>query len=181
MSPKELAELLYTYDCGTAIEDGWPINEDDWPITPWGRVNDTMRLFRIRSAERFLKSYDVNKREKEKGVPQGSTSRTPKVGDDIIYYAYGTPGGEFPVGVPRAAKVTEVLPGFSWPRWYHIGWKEDPDKPGYLKVQYDGKDEPDGDRTGIDLVVFNPSGLFFNRNVHYGTSGGNWSWPEDVR
>ena len=32
----------------------------------------------------------------------------PKIGDVVIYHAYGTPGGEFPVGEKRAAIVTAV-------------------------------------------------------------------------
>jgi hypothetical protein len=32
----------------------------------------------------------------------------PRVGDTVWYYAYGTPGGEHPAGVPRAAIVTNV-------------------------------------------------------------------------
>jgi len=33
----------------------------------------------------------------------------PSVGRIVHYVAYGTPGGEFPAGVCRAAIVTEVL------------------------------------------------------------------------
>ncbi len=32
----------------------------------------------------------------------------PQVGDAVYYYAYGTPGGEYPAAVPRAAVITEV-------------------------------------------------------------------------
>jgi hypothetical protein len=36
----------------------------------------------------------------------------PSVGRMVHYIAYGTPGGEFPAGVPRAATITEVdMPG----------------------------------------------------------------------
>lgn len=34
-----------------------------------------------------------------------------RVGDRVLYFAYGTPGGEFPAGVPRAAIVTDVVEG----------------------------------------------------------------------
>lgn len=34
--------------------------------------------------------------------------QTPTVGRIVHYIAYGTPGGEFPAGVPRAAIITEV-------------------------------------------------------------------------
>lgn len=34
----------------------------------------------------------------------------PSVGRVVHYVAYGTPGGEFPAGVCRAAVVTEVTP-----------------------------------------------------------------------
>lgn len=32
----------------------------------------------------------------------------PSVGRMVHYFAFGTPGGEFPAGVPRAAVITEV-------------------------------------------------------------------------
>ena len=34
--------------------------------------------------------------------------QVPSVGRMVHYFAYGTPGGEFPSGVARAATVTEV-------------------------------------------------------------------------
>jgi hypothetical protein len=41
----------------------------------------------------------------------------PSVGRIVHYYAYGTPGGEFPAGVPRAAMIAEVeAPGFPYSR-----------------------------------------------------------------
>ena len=36
------------------------------------------------------------------------SKQVPSIGRVVHYYAYGTPGGEFPVGEPRAAIVTEV-------------------------------------------------------------------------
>lgn len=35
-------------------------------------------------------------------------TRVPNVGESALYYAYGTPGGEFPAGVGRAAIITEI-------------------------------------------------------------------------
>jgi hypothetical protein len=34
----------------------------------------------------------------------------------------------------------------------------------------------------LDLVVFNPTGLFFNRCLHdeHDKRGGSWHWPEHV-
>lgn len=37
-----------------------------------------------------------------------STQQVPSVGRVVHYFAYGTPGGEFPSGVARAAIITEV-------------------------------------------------------------------------
>jgi len=36
------------------------------------------------------------------------SKQIPSVGRVVHYFAFGTPGGEFPVGEPRAAVVTEV-------------------------------------------------------------------------
>ncbi len=36
------------------------------------------------------------------------SKQIPSIGRVVHYYAYGTPGGEFPAGEPRAAVVTEV-------------------------------------------------------------------------
>lgn len=70
--------------------------------------------------------------------------QVPSVGRIVHYVAFGTPNGEFPAGVHRAAVVTEVT----------------------------------GDTVG--LCVMNPTGLFFNQNVKYGTDNepGTWHWPE---
>lgn len=75
----------------------------------------------------------------------------PSVGRTVHYVAYGTPGGEFPAGVCRAAIVTEVpLTG----------------------------DEQT--RATIGICVLNPTGLFFNRGIpyHEGKHPGTWHWPE---
>lgn len=74
----------------------------------------------------------------------------PTIGRIVHYVAYGTPGGEFPAGVCRAAVISEV----------------------------NGEPNPN---TLVGLVVLNPTGLFFNRNVPLGEDGkgpGTWHWPE---
>jgi hypothetical protein len=76
------------------------------------------------------------------------------VGRVVHYVAYGTPGGEFPSGVCRAAMVTEVPPAT-------IGDTGQPD---------------------ISICVVNPTGLFFNRDIPYNEAKkpGSWHWPERV-
>jgi hypothetical protein len=93
---------------------------------------------------------------------------SPYVGADVFYQSYGTPAGEY-TSVPRAAKITAVT---------------DPAVADRLTVPV------------ADLVVFNPTGLFFNQLVRYdggayappnnlgepsGPSfeGGTWHWPYD--
>ncbi len=73
----------------------------------------------------------------------------PSVGRIVHYVAYGTPGGEFPAGVCRAAIITEV------------------DVP------------PD---ECVALMVANPSGLYFNKEVEHdeAKAPGTWHWPERV-
>ena len=74
------------------------------------------------------------------------------VGRTVHYVAYGTPGGEFPAGVCRAAIVTEVPP-----------------------VEIGSEGQPD-----ISVCVVNPTGLFFNHDIpyHEGKKPGSWHWPE---
>ena len=78
----------------------------------------------------------------------------PSVGRVVHYVAYylGTPGGEFPAGVCRAAVITEVYEGT-------------PSDPGH----------PDQ----IGICVMNPTGLFFNRHIPYNEAKapGSWHWP----
>ena len=74
-------------------------------------------------------------------------AQTPNVGRIVHYLAYGTPGGEYPAGVPRAAVITEV-------------------------------DEPGNPESTVGLAVLNPTGMFFNRKVAYGTTPGCWIWPQ---
>jgi hypothetical protein len=82
----------------------------------------------------------------------------PTVSRVVHYVAYGTPGGEFPAGVCRAAVVTQV----------HVD-------AGDVGVQEDST--PD-----VGLCVLNPTGLFFNVRVPYAADGppGTWHWPERV-
>lgn len=39
-------------------------------------------------------------------------------------------------------------------------------------------DEPENPESPVGLAVLNPTGLFFNRHVPFGTEGGHWHWPE---
>lgn len=90
--------------------------------------------------------------------PAGGPSPIPRpaVGRIVHYVAYGTPGGEFPAGICRAAIITEVT----------------------------GRDVVLGtlDPNVVALCVLNPSGQFFNQGVRYdaGHKPGSWHWPERV-
>lgn len=81
--------------------------------------------------------------------------RQPRVGDDVHYVSYGTPGGEYP-SVCRAAKITEV--DFVMPPEH----------------------ADDHMQSSCHLAVFNPSGMFFSR-VDYSPQNtpGTWHWPHD--
>jgi len=89
----------------------------------------------------------------------------PSVGRIVHYVAYGTPGGEFPSGICRAAVVTEV------PK------VDDPDPVGTVR-ETDGE----GNVTTIGLCVLNPTGMYFNRETKYNEEPkpGTWHWPEKV-
>ena len=81
----------------------------------------------------------------------------PSVGRIVHYVSYGSPGGEFPARACRAAIVTEV---------------------GYTGDAVNGSTEH------IGIVVFNPTGQWFNRGVSQDESQemsrapGTWHWPE---
>jgi hypothetical protein len=79
----------------------------------------------------------------------------PSVGRIVHYVAYGTPGGEFPAGVCRAAVITEVAG---------------------LGAASRAPDEPQT----IGICVLNPTGFFFNRGIPYDEqhAPGSWHWPE---
>lgn len=95
----------------------------------------------------------------------------PSVGRIVHYVSYGTPGGEY-TSQCRAAIITGVP----------------------ALTDDDAQDFAEGlpPRDRVDLVVLNPTGLFFNRCPHDigGTSdtsgaptvrsyaGGTWHWPE---
>ena len=88
----------------------------------------------------------------------------PSVGRIVHYVAYGTPGGEFPVGAHRAAIITEVYGPGSMP-------------PSGTVIQIDEH----GNGTSVGLCVLNPTGQFFNRGVPHDPTAqqpGSWHWPE---
>lgn len=84
-------------------------------------------------------------------------SAQPAVGRIVHYVSYGTPGGEY-TSQCRAAVVAEV--------------------PDLLSEQ--PNTGPEDYVKAASLAVLNPSGLFFDREVHYdpAKSGGTWHWPE---
>jgi hypothetical protein len=79
----------------------------------------------------------------------------PSVGRIVHYVSYGTPGGEY-ASQCRAAVVAGIPDGV--PPVLGIG----------------------GEMPQLDLVVLNPTGLFFNRCAQDEESkrGGTWHWPE---
>lgn len=87
----------------------------------------------------------------------------PSVGRVVHYVSYGTPKGEYQ-SMCRAAIISAV--------------SED--------AEFDKKTlELAGGiyHYPVSLVVLNPEGLFFNKNVEYddtGKKGGTWHWPERV-
>ena len=88
-----------------------------------------------------------------------------KTGRMVYYVAYGTPGGEYPAGVERAAVVTEVPA---------IG------QGGNAYADCQVIDEH-GTQTTIGLCILNPTGLFFARGVKYDENNapGTWHWMFD--
>lgn len=91
-------------------------------------------------------------------------TQTPSVGRIVHYTSYGTPGGEYGKEC-RAAIITEVTTHAT---------------------------RPGDENRYVGLCVFNPTGMFFNRDVppeHLedkiepgpaGRTGGTWHWPERV-
>jgi hypothetical protein len=77
----------------------------------------------------------------------------PSVGRIVHYVSYGTPGGEY-TSQCRAAIVAGV--------------------PGPSDLDSRDVDTP------VDLVVLNPTGMFFNRckQDEAAKAGGTWHWPE---
>lgn len=85
---------------------------------------------------------------------------TPSVGRIVHYVAYGTPGGEFPAGVCRAAIITEIN----------------------TVAVAEGNEFPFGGAGRVGLCVLNPTGQYFNRGIPYDPdkAPGTWHWPERV-
>jgi hypothetical protein len=100
-------------------------------------------------------------------------AQKPSVGRMVHYVAYGTPGGEFPAGICRAATITEVYEGGNMP-------------PNGTVIQINEQ----GHATIVGLCVLNPTGLFFNRGIPYDGGSetsvgrvykpGTWHWPERI-
>lgn len=64
-------------------------------------------------------------------------TQTPSIGRIVHYHSYGTPGGEF-LPEPRAAVITEIV---------------EASERVHAPV--------------VSLAVLNPTGMFFNRDVHH--------------
>ena len=112
----------------------------------------------------------------------------PRIGDDVHYVSYGTPGGEY-TSTCRAAKVTALLPptGLQCP---DHGGDCPPDVRDYMLAetvlrgpQWHGKPGRPAGAQRVDLCVFNPTGLFFKdaEQDEEEKRGGTWHWPEDRR
>ncbi len=82
----------------------------------------------------------------------------PGIGRIVHYVAYGTPGGEFPAGVCRAAMITEINNA----------------------VIAEGAEFPVDGAGRVGLCVLNPTGQFFNCGIPYDAEKrpGMWHWPE---
>ena len=89
----------------------------------------------------------------------------PSVGRIVHYVSYGTPGGEY-ASECRAAVVAAVPVGALPP----------------IGASATGGNEWSSDAVVCDLVVLNPTGLFFNRCAQdeRAKRGGTWHWPERV-
>ena len=85
----------------------------------------------------------------------------PSVGRIVHYVSYGTPGGEY-TSQCRAAIVAGVPVGALPPADGPLAWNSD--------------------AVVLDLVVLNPTGMFFNRcpQSEDNHAGGTWHWPEAV-
>jgi hypothetical protein len=91
---------------------------------------------------------------------EGAPQQKPSVGRVVHYVAFGTPGGEFPAGVCRAAIITEINDA----------------------VIADGAQFPFDGAGRVGLMVANPTGIFLNRGIAYdpNKAPGTWHWPERV-
>lgn len=84
---------------------------------------------------------------------------TPSIGRRVHYVSFGTPGGEY-ASECRAAVITAVDTLVEY-------------RPGQPEVLSDAR--------GIDLCVFNPSGVFFDHGLLQDEQEhrpGTWHWPE---
>jgi hypothetical protein len=98
----------------------------------------------------------------------------PSVSRVVHYVAYGTPGGEFPAGICRAAIVTEVYTPTSMPVAIPIALPAAAvNDPELLQQELE---------KFVGLCVLNPTGLFFNRAIKFDPdkAPGTWHWPERV-
>ena len=98
----------------------------------------------------------------------------PSVGRAVHYVAYGTPGGEFPAGICRAATITEVYTPTTMPVAIPLAL------PAESLTDYDAM-QAELDQF-VGLCVLNPTGLFFNRAIKFDANKapGTWHWPERV-
>lgn len=81
------------------------------------------------------------------------------IGKVVWYYAHGTPGGEYPAGVPRAAVITDL-----WGQAVQNSLGE-----------WFAAEEGPNEVLHVGLCILNPSGLFFNPSVPWGKRPGHWS------
>lgn len=93
-------------------------------------------------------------------MDHNSKQQQPSVSRMVHYVAYGTPGGEFPAGVCRAAVITEINDA----------------------MIAEGAQFPFDGAGRVGLCVLNPTGVFLNRGVPYdpNKAPGSWHWPEWV-
>jgi hypothetical protein len=110
-----------------------------------GRHDHLARAVAMARNERNLR------RQRDEKEARNMSMERVTIGRAVHYVAYGTPGGEFPAGICRAATVTQVH-----------------DQDG-------GREQPN-----VGLMVANPTGLFFNVNIPYDSHKhpGSWHWPE---
>lgn len=99
-------------------------------------------------------------------IPKGSIMSEqipqPSVGRIVHYVSFGTPGGEY-ASKCRAAIIAEVVEG-ALPPMFEGGPVRELDSAAVV----------------VDLVVFNPKGVFFDRcpQNEVDHAGGTWHWPE---
>lgn len=120
--------------------------------TPWGLAQCGLEI-----GHKGIHAFSPS----EPMMTKKAAMTSPTVGRTVHYVSYGTPGGEYD-SVCRAAVVAGVpLPERST-----------------LDDQIEA--EWPSEAVMLDLVVLNPTGLFFNRcpedqDLH---RGGTWHWPE---